>query len=92
MRVQLSWTKSVSLDVVSQELTYTINGAAGQVSLAANLEKYVFIANEGDAIDVSLKAFNGKKLSDPAMGSFEVPVIKGPSSPTNLVFEVLADE
>lgn len=92
MRVKLSWVKSVSADVVSQELTSNLNGVDSVSALDKDTESNFYVLAEGDELKVSLRAFNGIKFSLPATAHFSSPVIVAPESPTNLAFEVVSDE
>lgn len=93
MRVQVTWDKSVSTDVVSQELVYNVNDGEAVVNvLDASAGDYIFgNVNEADKLSVILRAFNGKKYSLPLMGEYVVPVVPVPDAPTNLVFTTLED-
>lgn len=89
MKVKLSWVKSVSADVVNQELTSSLNNGILVETLGKDVESKLFDLSEGDVLVVSLRASNGVKFSVPVSASFSVPVVVAPEAPTNLVFEVV---
>lgn len=92
MKVKLSWVKSVSAGVVSQELKSVVNGDAVDTQvLGADVESMIYTLVEGDRLDVTLRAYNGVKYSAAVVGNFAVPVVPAPEAPTNLTFEVVEE-
>lgn len=92
MKVQVSWVKSVSTDIVSQELVFSVDNTGGTLALDADVENHLFEnVEEGNLITVSLRAFNGSKFSLPLSGEFTIPVVPVPEAPSNLKFEIVTD-
>ena len=85
--VRLNWLKSVSTDVVKQNLFVNVNGeAVVSTDLAADVETHVFgRVRENDEVEVSLVAIDGAgNMSVPATLNFTAifPDLTAPESPT----------
>lgn len=91
MKVKFTWTPSVSVGVVSQQLKTDINGEVAVLDLGASVDNQTVTLNEGDVLGVSLRAFNGVKFSSALTGTFNAPVSPAPEAPTNLTFEVVEE-
>lgn len=87
VNVTATWVKSVSTDVVSQELVVFVNDEVHDVlTLDKDVETAVLEdIPERSALKVELFAFDGVFKSAPAVATLAVPDLVAPESPTNLV-------
>jgi len=85
MKAVITWTKSVSLDVVSQNLVILLNDAPGiDEMLTPEVESRELEVEEGTNVKVSHKCFNGKKWSREVTAEATAPVIAEPEPASNL--------
>lgn len=90
VNVTARWVKSVSTDVVSQELVVYVNDEIHDV---LQLDKDVEVAvlediEERSELKVELFAFDGAFKSSPAVATLSIPDLVAPEAPTNLVLEL----
>lgn len=84
----LSWTPSVTANVVSQHLTVVVNGVSVfDGDFADNTtSQYSFNCNAGDNVSATLTAFDGTLRSTPVTANGVVPTPPSPpEAPTNFV-------
>lgn len=94
VKVQVTWTPSVSTDVVVQKLSWFVNEElVREVDLVPNAtERFAdqdgvsFV--EGDVVGVTLVVSDGKSLSAPVSGQVEIPLVP-PEPVTNLVIQLV---
>lgn len=95
-KLRLSWSLSVSNDVVSQRLVIFENGSEiVNSTLDKVTSEYFFVTNESAIVGVELKAYDGTYYSDPAIASFTVGDLTKPQPPTGLTIyidEVIDEE
>lgn len=88
-KLRLSWSLSVSNDVVSQRLILFENGSELlNTTLDKVTSEYFFVVNEAAIVGVELKAYDGTYYSDPAIASFTVGDLTKPQPPTGLNIEI----
>lgn len=86
-KVEASWVKSVSPDVVSQ-IFVVMNESSGvpivDLSLSAEADSAVFEVPEKTSVTISVSAFDGTFTSDPASLTFSVEDLTKPLPPAGL--------
>lgn len=88
-KIELFWNKSVDVDVISQELNLSVNDITEVVTLAAEDERYEFVADELAKVTASVKSFDGTWYSPEVTVDFTVPDLTEPAAPTNLNWRIL---
>jgi hypothetical protein len=94
MDVRVSWTPSISNDVVVQKLSWLVNDeVVREVDLVptaserlASHDGVSFV--EGDIVGVSIVVSDGKSLSTAVVGEVQVP-LDPPQPVTNLVIKLV---
>lgn len=94
--VRASWVPSVSDDVVSQELTWSLNGEVlTVVNLVPDVVERLFsqdnsqvVLQEGDIVEVTVVAWDTYSPSEPVSQSVTIP-IEPPEPVTDLLLEVV---
>lgn len=88
--VSVSWLRSASTDVESQNFIVSVNSATVlDESLDSSVDNYQFWVAEKSLVAVSLTVFDGTNLSVPATLSFQVPDLTEPLAATDLTFQIL---
>lgn len=88
--VKLSWIKSVSPDVVSQELLIKQGEEEPVVvELAASIVEYKTNVPEDTVVHVELLAYDGTFRSDVTTLDFEVGDLVKPEAPAALLYEII---
>lgn len=90
VNVLAKWSKSVSTDVVAQELTVFVNDeVVDVVQLGADVEMFeVENVPERSTLKVELVASDGVFKSAAAVATLEVGDLTAPEAPTNLTLEI----
>lgn len=92
--VQIEWTPSSSLDVVSQRLSYEIDGGAGNsVELTKDISSYTLPEiPEKSTVKVTIESFDGTHYSDPVSQTIEIPDLTKPEPPTGFSLSYIPSE
>lgn len=90
VNVLAKWSKSVSTDVVAQELTVFVNDeVVDVVSLGADVELFeVENVPENSTLKVELVASDGVFKSAAAVATLAIGDLTAPEAPTNLTLEI----
>lgn len=90
VNVVAKWTKSISADVVSQEVSVFHNGELVDLfALDANVEEVsIDDVPENTTLKVELVASDGVFKSSPAVAELVVGDLTAPDAPTNLTLEI----
>lgn len=94
MDIRVSWTPSVSDDVVVQKLTWLVNDeVVREVNLSPAVKERTALQDgvsftEGDVVSVSIVANDGKSDSVETVGEVTVP-LDPPKPVTDLVIELV---
>jgi len=86
-KVEASWVKSVSPDVVSQQFMVMQEGSGMPLvekTLSAEANSTVFEVPEKTSVTISVSAFDGTFTSDPASLTFSVEDLTKPLPPAGL--------
>lgn len=90
VNVLAKWSKSVSADVVAQELSVFVNDElVDLVSLPADVEAFeVESVPENSVLKVELVASDGVFKSSAAVATLAIGDLTAPEAPTNLTLEI----
>lgn len=90
LTAKITWAKSVSPEVVGQNITVKVNDIATVVTLAPDVQEYSQVVNAGDVIHVDLFAYS--KVFRSTVLSFSATAPNLPEAPTNGNIEFVGDE
>lgn len=88
--VKLGWSKSVSSDVVRQEIILTIDGATTEIEVGAEVETYTLEVAAKSSVQFAIKSFDSEDLEVTSeVYSFTLGDLEAPQPASGLFHEVL---